>query len=215
MIGEIAALVAAFCWAASAVLYKKVLSKTGYLLANLVRSAFAVLFLLSILPLIPFQSSVVSLNELGLLVFAAVTNLVIGDTFYFMGLRKIGVSRAQPISSSYPLYSMVLAGFVLGEPLTSAVLIGTPLIVIGTVAVSLAGNNNNMKTAGGSSLGGAVASIVAALFWSVGLITYKVALIGSTIDTSYATFIRTASILPFLLGAVVIGGESHQLKKAK
>jgi DME family drug/metabolite transporter len=213
MIGELAALSAAFCWALSAVLYKKVLQKTGYLAVNLVRSSFAVLFLLFLLPFIPLQSTVLTLNELGLLVFAAVTNLVIGDTFYFIGLKKVGVSRAQPISSSYPLYSMLLAALILNESLTVAVLIGTPLVVAGTIITSLASSDSGPDKSSKSLLRGVLASIAAAMFWSVGLVTYKIALTGNDIDTSFATFIRTASILPFLLVMIIGARESSQLRK--
>jgi DME family drug/metabolite transporter len=213
VIGELAALSAAFCWALSAVLYKKVLQKTGYLAVNLVRSSFAVLFLLLLLPFIPFQSSVLTFNELGLLVFAAVTNLVIGDTFYFIGLKKVGVSRAQPISSSYPLYSMLLAALILSESLTVAVLVGTPLVVAGTIITSLASSDSGPDKNSKSLLRGVLASIAAAIFWSIGLVTYKIALTGNGIDTSFATFIRTAAILPFLLVMIIGARESSQLTK--
>jgi uncharacterized membrane protein len=214
MIGEIAALIAALCWAASAVLYKRVLSNVGYLAANLVRSAFAVLFLLFMLPMSQFQSSAITLGAFTLLVFAAFTNLVIGDTFYFFGLKKAGVSRAQPISSTYPLYAMFLAALFLNEALTYAVIIGTPLTVVGIIVVSWTRNKKNDGDKNGEgSLKGVAASIVAALFWSVGLVSYKMALSMGSIDLIYATFIRTSATIPFLLLAVIAGRETKQLRK--
>nr|MDO8100814.1 DMT family transporter [Candidatus Njordarchaeota archaeon] len=216
MIGEIAAISAAFCWALSAVLYKKVLGKVGYMTTNLVRAAFAALFLLLIVPvsLSLYQSPALTSNELAVLVFGALTNLFIGDTFYFMGLRKIGVSRAQPISGSYPLFSMLLAAIILSETLTFAILIGTPLIVAGIAMVSLTNNEKkNGAPAGLSPFRGVVASIGASIFWSVGLTAYKVALSSGQIDLISANLMRTVAILPFLILSVVATRESKQLRK--
>jgi DME family drug/metabolite transporter len=215
MIGEIAAISAAFCWAISAVLYKEVLRKVGYMTTNLVRSAFAVLFLLILFPvsLILYSSPALTSGELILLVIGALTNLVIGDTFYFIGLKKIGVSRAQPISASYPLFSMLLAAMFLSETLTTAIIIGTPLIAAGIALTSLATNERNGAITKASPLRGVAASLLAAIFWSVGLTAYKAALTNSSIDLISANFFRTTSILPFLLLSIVAARESKQLRK--
>jgi DME family drug/metabolite transporter len=217
MIGEIAALSAAFCWALSAVLYKNALQRTGYLAANLVRSAFAVLFLLFALPFVYTQSFLLTQNEYAILSIGGITNLVVGDTFYFIGLKKVGVCRAQPISSSYPLYVMLLAAIVLGEPLTSVVLIGTPLIVVGIVLISLSKNERDPSSGSNSRVQGLSSSLAAAIFWSVGLVCYKLALLDhQSFDPAFTAFVtafRTTVILPFLLVLVVAGRESKEVTK--
>jgi len=216
MIGEIAALLAALCWALSAVMYKNVLVKTSYLAANLVRSAFAVLFLILILPLVINQSSILSQEEYIVLAIGGITNLVVGDTMYFIGLKKVGVCQAQPITSSYPLAVMFLAALVLGEPLTSSILIGTPLIVVGVILISLGGNREGCDDSNSSQRAqGLAASVTAALFWSVGLTCYKFALLDhSAFDPSLSIFVtvfRTTVILPFLITLVVVSKESKQV----
>jgi drug/metabolite transporter (DMT)-like permease len=145
MIGEISALSAAICWAVAAVLYKKALRNTSILVANLVRTVFAALLLLVIFPATKGQSSIITFNQLALIIIAGIIGVVIGDTFYFMGLKKIGISRTQSISSSYPFYSMLLAAIFLNEELSFTVAIGTPLIVIGIILVSLSKNERNNK----------------------------------------------------------------------
>jgi drug/metabolite transporter (DMT)-like permease len=217
MIGEIAALSAAFCWALSAVLYKNVLQRTGYLAANLVRSAFAVLFLLLALPFIYYQSSVLTQQEYTILFVGAITNLVVGDTFYFIGLKKVGVCRAQPISGSYPLYVMFFAAMILSEPLTPIVLVGTPVIVVGIVLISSSKNEESCGSSKSSRVQGLSASLAAAIFWSVGLVCYKLALLDhQSFDPAFSIFVttfRTSVILPFLLLLVVVGRESKQVAK--
>jgi DME family drug/metabolite transporter len=218
MIGEIAALLAAFCWALSAVLYKNALKKVSYFVVNLVRSSFAVLFLLFTLPFVFYQSLVLVPDEYLVLALGAITNLVVGDTFYFIGLKKIGVSQAQPISYSYPLYVMFFAALVLGETLTSSVLIGTPLIVVGVILISLEKNSQE----GGSSkdsprIKGMVASLVAAVFWSIGLTCYKWTLLNHEMNdpalSIFVTAFRTTVMLPFLILMFAAGRGSRQIRK--
>jgi drug/metabolite transporter (DMT)-like permease len=130
MIGEISALSAAFCWAVAAILYKKALRKTNIFVANLVRTLFAALLLLVIFSLTQGQLSIITYKQLALIIIAGIIGVVIGDTFYFLGLKKLGVSKTQSLSSSYPFYSMLLAAIFLNEGFSFTVAIGTPLIVI-------------------------------------------------------------------------------------
>jgi drug/metabolite transporter (DMT)-like permease len=113
---------------------------------------------------------------------------------------------------------MFLAAVVLGEPLTSSVLIGTPLTVVGIILISLSGNQRDYDSSNGSRrIKGLVSSVAAALFWSVGLICYKSALLDHEVfDPALSTFVavfRTTVILPFLLALVVVGRESRQVTK--
>lgn len=54
----------------------------------------------------------------------------------FMGLQKIGTSRSQPLRNSYPLWSTVIAIVLMGERASTAVLLGTLLVVAGVVMIS-------------------------------------------------------------------------------
>jgi len=207
MIGEILALLAAICWALSAVLYKGVLRRIDYVTTNLVRIGFAVLFLLSIVLATLHNLPSVPLGALSFLMLAAIINLVIGDTLFFISLKKIGISRTQPISSSYPLYSVILAIAILGEKVTASVIIGTPLIVVGIAIVSLSGNENN--TAGTSSekapgLFGIPFSFGSAFCYSLGLTTYKFVLTTGNINPVFATLIRLTVTVPILLVVLAI-----------
>ena len=214
MIGEILALSAALCYAVAAVLYKKALRNASYLSVNLVRTLFATLLLLATLPATQYHSSTITFNQLALIVIGSVFNLAIGDTLYYVGLKKIGVSRAQPISSSYPLYTMFLAALILDERLTLAVAVGTPLVVVGIALVSLNRNEkNNTALNGEATKLGVTSSIIAAAFWSIGLALIKMALNYPNTDPIFAAFISRAVALPFLLIAVIAVGELNQIRK--
>jgi drug/metabolite transporter, DME family len=54
----------------------------------------------------------------------------------FTGVAKIGASRSQPLRSSYPLWSALIAIMVLQEEASIAVLGGTLLVVAGVILIS-------------------------------------------------------------------------------
>src|SRR6185503_17675795 len=63
-------------------------------------------------------------------------SMVIGDSLYFMAAARIGVARALPIASSFPLLTTLGAVVLLHETLTIPLLIGSTLVVF---AVALIG----------------------------------------------------------------------------
>lgn len=54
----------------------------------------------------------------------------------FIGVAKIGASRSQPLRSSYPLWSALIAITTLQEKASHAVLAGTFLVVAGVILIS-------------------------------------------------------------------------------
>lgn len=54
----------------------------------------------------------------------------------FIGVAKIGASRSQPLRSSYPLWSALIAITALQEKASHAVLAGTFLVVAGVILIS-------------------------------------------------------------------------------
>ncbi len=216
MIGEVLALVVAVCWAFTAVLYRKALRNTSYTVANLVRTTFAAMFLFVVVSLTVHQMSAMPLSLLSLLFLASITNLVIGDSLFFMSLKKVGVSRTQPISSSYPLFSMIPASLIIGERIGLSTTIGTLLIVIGIVMVSLTENKNTeVRSERLSTFRGVHFSIGAAICYSIGLTSYKLVLSSGEIDPTFATFIRMTAVIPILLVAVAVKGPRHMKELTK
>jgi DME family drug/metabolite transporter len=71
----------------------------------------------------------------GWLLGSLLSSLVVGDTLYFLASARIGVARALPIASSFPLLAGLGAVLFLGEPLTIHLVLGTVLVVLGIAAV--------------------------------------------------------------------------------
>ncbi len=65
-----------------------------------------------------------------------------GDAVYLSSQERIGVSRAFPISNTYPIITYLLALFLLGETLLLSTISGILLAVIGVILVSRELSNN-------------------------------------------------------------------------
>src|SRR5205807_5084816 len=73
----------------------------------------------------------------GLLLCSVLVSLGAGDNLYFLSMQKIGLTRAMPISQSYPLIATTLAVTLLGEPVTPGLLVGIVLIPAGLYLVTV------------------------------------------------------------------------------
>ncbi len=133
MLGEFAALGAAVSWAVAPILYRRALFKTKPLSANIVRLASNAAVLLFILVAFGKVGALASL-PMGVVVVTVVSGVIglgIGDTLYMVGLRSVGVARAVPLAATYPLFSLVWATFLLGQPLTLTGVLGAVVILVG------------------------------------------------------------------------------------
>jgi len=93
--------------------------------------------------------------------------MVVGDSLYFMAAARIGVARALPIASSFPLLTTIGAVLTLGETPTVALIVGSLLVVL---AVALIGGD---RVRGGGRIdpfGLFLAGLAACLWASSGLL---------------------------------------------
>src|SRR5262249_35491477 len=74
-------------------------------------------------------------RALAFLLGSTLCSIVIGDSLYFLAAARIGVARALPIASSFPLLTTIGAVTLLGESLTPALLAGSALVVMGVALV--------------------------------------------------------------------------------
>src|SRR3990170_6331041 len=133
MIGEFAALGAAISWAVAPILYRKALSSTSPVSANIVRCATNAAVLVLVLVASGLAGALASLpvQVIVVVVVSGFVGLGVGDTLYMVGLKSIGVARAVPLAATYPLFSLLWATLLLGEPLTFAAVVGTVVILLG------------------------------------------------------------------------------------
>jgi len=121
---------------------------------------------------------------------------------YMMSLSLIGVSRAVPISCSYPLFTTFFAILFFNEQVTPFLLIGTVVIIVGTWLVSQERTESSNMTRS-VLFKGVFIALATAIVWSVSIILMDHALELSqmaSIDSAFVvnTARMSATALAFL-----------------
>ncbi|MBD3379765.1 MAG: EamA family transporter [Candidatus Omnitrophica bacterium] len=133
LLGGLAALFSAFAWAFDPILFKKLGERVSPLGLNLGRGAIGVL-LLSVM-LLPFGFSPIPARSLFFLVVSGIFGIALGDTFFFMGLMRIGPRLSILMETLCPVVSVLLAVIVLRERPGIAVWSGIVLTISGVAWV--------------------------------------------------------------------------------
>ncbi len=105
-------------------------------------------------------------RALGWLLGSTLCSVVVGDSLYFMSAVRIGVARALPIASSFPLLTTLGAVVLLGEALTPALVAGSGLVVLG---VALIGGERVSSSGRAEPVGLLLAGLAACMWASSGL----------------------------------------------
>jgi drug/metabolite transporter (DMT)-like permease len=107
------------------------------------RDVLTVVFVVNVLVLGPIGAADAVLSgavptATGALAFAVagVLGSLLGRVCYFVGIARLGASRAEPLKSLLPLVAVGGAVLVLGESLSPPLLAGTALLVVGAVVVA-------------------------------------------------------------------------------
>src|SRR5947209_4105249 len=136
--GEFAALGSAVMWACSTIAMRAESGRVPALSLNAFRSGFASLTIwlivlaageVGLLALVPTSA-------LGSLIGSVLIGMAVGDSLNIRAMHAIGVARAMPISSTYPLLTAILAVLLLGEPLPLRLTAGILLVVLGVALVA-------------------------------------------------------------------------------
>ncbi len=163
--GSLLAIISSFFWAAGATIYKKGLETTDIWSGNFMRTGFtAIGFFILMLVNGSFLSSLLTLNPV--LIFwmfvSAFFAFFAGDLLYLASLNEIGVSRAVPVSSTYPLFVALWAFLVYNRNPTPLLIAGTVVIIIAIKLISENGESRESKK-------GIMLAILAAVCWSVSI----------------------------------------------
>jgi transporter family protein len=138
MKGEILALSAAILWGIAPIFDKLAIAGNVPLpLANLIRSSGGLLFLLVIVLLLrDFDFSAFDAKRISFLMIAGSIAGGIAMIIFYFALRQIGASKTVPLSSIYPLFTVMFSALFLGESVSWKIIAGTVLIVAGVILVS-------------------------------------------------------------------------------
>ena len=195
MLGEALSIAGALSWAASTVLLAETLKDIDPLSVNTLKTLFAVLSTLPIALVMGELQNLPNLSFYGFLfvTLAAIIGFGVGDTLLFKSINLIGVSRSYTIAYTYPLFTIVFAVLFLAEPFLLKYLLGTAVIFIGVVGVSV---NNNAEV-NRENYRGLLAALATAILWAIG--TILVALGLNEMSTILANTVRFPLLFIFLL----------------
>jgi DME family drug/metabolite transporter len=220
MIGELAALSAAICWTASAILYKEALSKAKPISANIMRCVSTSVILVAFLTAIG-KSWVLTSVPADAVVLACVSGIVglgFGDTLYMVSLKRIGVARAVPITCTYPLFNLLWAVFLVREQVTLPVVLGAIIIILG---IWLLGQKKETHANGKKNKNlviGVACALATAVIWSISITMIDMA-VKETRNLDYALAINTIRVtaiaISLLASAPLIDREFGFLKMQK
>jgi DME family drug/metabolite transporter len=171
MLGEFAALGAAISWAVAPILYRKALLSASPVSANIVRCATNAAVLVVVLLALGLTGALANLpvQVVAVVVMSGMVGLGVGDTLYMVGLKSIGVARAVPLAATYPLFSLLWATLLLGEPVTFAAVMGTVVILLGIWFLSREKVDSAVHVHGRLELTGVAVSLLTAVVWSVSI----------------------------------------------
>lgn len=139
---EYLALVAAFSFGLNAVLVRKAMRHTTPATATVSVAAVQVLILSSLLV---FDRPTFNTEAVLYFIAAGFFAAILGRTFNYMSIDKLGVPVSTALTGTNPLWAMVLGVLFLGEEVTLPIISGSVLVVVGVALISGWGKNSNMN----------------------------------------------------------------------
>lgn len=199
-IGELSALLTAFCWTITAMAFESASLKVGSIAVNLIRLCFAFIFLSLFNFFIRgyiFPIDATSHTWL-LLITSGIIGFVIGDLFLFESYTIIGSRIAMLIMTLVPPITAIISYFVLGENLSIKNLLGMFLTLLGISMVIINKNNGEQKLKITHSIKGLFFAFIGAVGQALGLVISKLGM--GSYNAFAATQIRIiAGIIGFAI----------------
>lgn len=202
MIGELSALLTAFLWSITSLLFANAVSRIGSVQLNVSRQIIALIFLSTVIFLFGFDLSL-STRQILFLGLSGFVGLTFGDTFLFLAYREIGARISMLIMSLSPAVASVLAFLLLKEKLSFLTIIGMTVTLSGILLVVY---DKNGKQENGINYLGLFFAFLASVGQGIGLVLAKIAFLESnnSLNGFVATFIRLFASISILLPVSLI-----------
>lgn len=196
LLGELACLGAAFCWAISVALFRQPIAREGAVTVNFGKNAIAAT-LLGITAAALGQLSGLSATDPRILFFVVLSGLLgltLGDSALFLAVDKLGPHRALLFQTLAPIFAAKISWLLTGELITLAQGAGVALVLAGVSIVVAPGRGETRQALAWAGVGWAV---VAAFGQGAGVALSKTAM--ATMPVFTASFLRQASAVAGLL----------------
>jgi DME family drug/metabolite transporter len=217
--GILLAFSAAVCWGSAGVLYKSAIKSDHSLFLSIVyRGMIAVPFLAILTVLTTGFEALTILFQPHVLPILLLSSLFVtlGDLFFFASLQRIDVSKSQPVAAIYPLFTIILLIFFGMEQVSLFVIVATIILIVGIGLVSQKnGSSPELSKSQSSEITrGLILSIVAAIFWSFGILSLDILLDIPGVDVFSLATIRFG-ILTILMALSWLVFDKYHLQSRK
>lgn len=186
-VGELLGLTAAIIWATSNTLMRMQTGRLGAVAVNFWRCLVCVPFFIILFLIVPDPGTLRELAPRTILyiVLGVCIGMVTGDTLQYHAIKLIGVSRAMPISGCFPLFTVLFAWLLNGEPIRVQVLGGAVVVMMGVLLISLPKRTPVRvgiiaapapAVVDGANTIGILFSLIAAVCWSLSTVVQSKAL---------------------------------------
>jgi drug/metabolite transporter (DMT)-like permease len=213
MLGEVAALAAAFLWALAALLFSQLGKSLLPLGLNLAKGAIALLLLALTLLILGRPPAGLEGWVLVLLLASGGVGIGLGDTVYFAAINHLGARRALLMETLAPALAALLAGFGLGEVLSWSAYLGMVLTLVGVGWVISQRLPPTADLSPRPSYRGILYGALAALGQASGAVLSRAALADTGVDPLWSSLLRLAGGLLLITTLLMAQGQlRHQLK---
>ena len=172
-LGEILALASALTMAIASMFYGMINKKISPLAVNLLTAIPALFIYIVVLIFLGNINDIyiTNLKILALIVAATMTTFVICGTLFIKSIRLAGVSVVAPITSTTPVFTMILAVIFFNEVLTPFLILGTLAVVVGVIILTIQKNVDETKRKNVRK--GILYTLIIAVLWSISPILLK------------------------------------------
>jgi len=196
--GEIAALSAAFLWAVSTVLFRKLGKTIPPIEMNLLKGVLAAILFLATVLLLGDGAAGLSTMAIVMLGISGALGIGVGDTAFFEGLNILGARRTLLLVILAPAFTAILAWIFLHEDLSWVSVLGIAITIAG-IAWVITEQKNGGSESRKQLWRGVFFGFLAALSQAVGAVISRWALTETTVSALQSALIRLIAGVAFLL----------------
>jgi drug/metabolite transporter (DMT)-like permease len=190
VLGELAALGTAACWAVTSVVFAESARRIGSLRTNLLRLPIALVFLSVALVAGAGTFAGLDRTRLGWLTASALIGLVAGDLAFFAALERLGPRLAALLMSLAPAFATLAGALLLGE-LPGWVAAAGMVLTLGGVAWVVSERHGRDELPARHRLQGVAIAVFSAACQGLGLVLSKLGMAGD-VAALPATWVRIA-----------------------
>lgn len=206
LLGELACLGAALCWAISVALFRRPIAVEGAVTVNFGKNTIAATLLGVTAAALGQFAGIAEIEPriLFLIVLSGLLGLTLGDSALFLAVDRLGPHRALLFQTLAPIFAAAISFLLTGELITLTQSAGVALVLIGVSIVVAPGRGETSRPLAWAGVGWAV---VAAFGQGAGVALSKTVM--ATLPVFTASFLRQASAV---LGLLVVLALQRQLR---